>query len=37
MEVAQTGQEGAILPDSIMLIPGDSPDRAAALIPGYLP
>ncbi|WP_327107096.1 hypothetical protein [Nonomuraea glycinis] len=37
VEVAQSGQEGAIFPDSIMLIPGGSPAKAAALIPGYQP
>jgi hypothetical protein len=36
VEVAQAGQEDVVLPDRVTLVPEDSPDKAAALIPGYL-
>jgi hypothetical protein len=35
VEVAQAGQEDVVLPDRVTLVPKDSPDKAAALIPGY--
>lgn len=37
VEVAQTGPDDVVLPDRVTLVPGDSPGKAAALIPGYLP
>lgn len=35
VEVVQAGQEDVVLPDRVTLVPKDSPDKAAALIPGY--
>jgi hypothetical protein len=37
VEVAQVGTDNAVLPDRVTVIPADSPDKAAALIPGYQP
>ncbi len=37
VEVAQAGKNDVVLPDRVTLVPGDSPDKAAALIPGYTP
>jgi hypothetical protein len=37
VEVAQAGKKDVVLPDRVTLVPGDSPDKAAALIPGYKP
>jgi hypothetical protein len=37
VEVAQAGKKDVVLPDRVTLVPEDSPDKAAALIPGYKP
>ncbi|MGN9785900.1 hypothetical protein ACTMTF_31050 [Nonomuraea sp. ZG12] len=37
VEVAQAGEKDVVLPDRVTLVPGDSPDKAAALIPRYRP
>jgi hypothetical protein len=35
VEVVQEGKDNVVLPGRMTLVPGGSPDRAAALIPGY--
>ncbi|MEU4579990.1 hypothetical protein [Nonomuraea sp. NPDC023979] len=37
VEVAQVGNDNAVLPDKVTPVPGHLPAKAAALIPGYLP